>query len=400
MRRLRTTSTRRLLTILACAGVLVTSAAIAQAALTGSGPVPPPKALAAAIKDALGGPTPNGITARIKFTNNLLPAGSLPGRSSALISGADGRLWLAKDGRFRLELQSALGDAQITGDDKHVTVFDASSNTVYRVALPDTPAGAATHDPANENPTLAKIQDALDHLTKFWTVSGATPTSIAGQEAYSVRIAPKDDGGLLGAAEGAWDAVTGAPLRVAIYAQDGQDPVLALEATDISYDAVSDGDVATTPPAGAKVVDLNPQGGTPAQHDPTAHAGKDHVAVVSGVDAVRKQLDFALAAPDKIAGLPRQDARLIDVGDTKGALVTYGKGLGAIAVLQTKADGAKAASGGLADALPPINIDGTTGSELATALGTIVVFQRDGVSYVVAGSVPPVAAENAARGLR
>jgi hypothetical protein len=50
--------------------------------------------------------------------------------------------------------------------------------------------------------------------------------------------------------------------------------------------------------------------------------------------------------------------------------------------------------------LPEINIDGATGSELATALGTMVTFERDGISYVVAGSVPPVAAENAARGLK
>ena len=49
--------------------------------------------------------------------------------------------------------------------------------------------------------------------------------------------------------------------------------------------------------------------------------------------------------------------------------------------------------------LPRINIDGATGTELATPLGTVVTFNRDGVSYVVLGSVPPVAAENAARGL-
>jgi hypothetical protein len=47
-----------------------------------------------------------------------------------------------------------------------------------------------------------------------------------------------------------------------------------------------------------------------------------------------------------------------------------------------------------------VNIDGATGSELATALGTVVTFQSGGVQYVVAGSVPPVAAENAARGLK
>ena len=47
-----------------------------------------------------------------------------------------------------------------------------------------------------------------------------------------------------------------------------------------------------------------------------------------------------------------------------------------------------------------MNIDGATGSELATALGTLLTFQRDGVQYLVVGSVPPIAAENAARGLK
>ncbi len=50
--------------------------------------------------------------------------------------------------------------------------------------------------------------------------------------------------------------------------------------------------------------------------------------------------------------------------------------------------------------LPQVNIDGATGTELATPLGTLLTFHAGGISYVVAGSVPPVAAENAARGLR
>ncbi len=91
----------------------------------------------------------------------------------------------------------------------------------------------------------------------------------------------------------------------------------------------------------------------------------------------------------------------------KAALTVYGKGFGAIGVLQhkikpgdAKRQGAGGGRGERSLQLPEINIDGATGSELATALGTVVTFERDGVAYVVAGSVPPVAAENAARGLR
>ena len=401
MRRLRTTSTRRLLTVLALTAILATSAAVAGAALTGSGPVPAPKALALAIKDAISAPAPDGVTARITFTNNLLPSGSLPGASSALTSGGKGRLWLAKDGRLRLELQSASGDAQVTVDDEQVALFDAASNTVYRAKLPaeDAKPSSAQH----ENPTVAKIQSALDRLAKTWTTSGADPVNVAGQPAYEVRIAPKDDGGLLGAAKVAWDSVTGAPLRAAVYAQGQDSPVLELEATEISYGAVSDADVTAPAPQGAKVVDLSPSSESPAKgrgaHDARKHRER------ATVDEVAKQLDFTLAAPAKLAGLPRQGVHLVALDGGKGALVTYGKGLGAIVVFQTKPD-AKSKDAkpegprGRDNPLPQINIDGATGTEIATALGTVVTFERDGVKYVVAGSVPPLAAENAARGLR
>jgi hypothetical protein len=81
-----------------------------------------------------------------------------------------------------------------------------------------------------------------------------------------------------------------------------------------------------------------------------------------------------------------------------GALSVYGQGLGAILVLQSKASGKENPLRSLR--LPRIAVGSATGSELATALGTVLTFQRHGVSYVVAGSVPPLAAENAARGLR
>ena len=49
--------------------------------------------------------------------------------------------------------------------------------------------------------------------------------------------------------------------------------------------------------------------------------------------------------------------------------------------------------------LPKISINGATGQELDTALGTVLRFERGGVAYTVLGSVPPTAAEAAARAL-
>jgi outer membrane lipoprotein-sorting protein len=386
MRRLRTISSRRLAAIVAIVAALVAGAGIAQAALGGDGPKPDPKPLDQAIHDALNAKPVAGITARIEFTNGLLPSGSLPaGQGSPLAAGAKGRLWMTGDGRLRLELQSEAGDAQVVIGKDRFSVYDASSNTAYVGAIPEGGEKKQAHEP----PSLAQIQDSLSRVAQSWNLSGAEPTSVAGRPAYTVRIAPKDDGGLLGASEVAWDAVKGVPLRAAVYAQGKEDPVLELKATDISYGTVPASRVAADPPKGATVVDVDPEG----------HDAQGRPAKARGVHAVTERLGFPLAAPKTLAGLPRKQVRLADFGGEPAALVSYGEGLGGIVVLERKADPA-GGSGKGGFALPEINIDGATGTELATALGTLVTFERGGVSYSVVGSVPPQAAENAARGLR
>ena len=389
MRRLATLPARRLAAIAAAVVVVAAGGGIAQAALNGDAK-PKPKPLNAAIHDALTAPQVKGITARIQFTNHVLPSGAAGrGATTPLLSGAEGRLWLAQDGRVRLELQSDSGDAQIVSDGKTASVYDATSNTVYRATLPR----EDKQQHADAPPTMADIDRALGRVAQAWRLSGAQPTSTAGQPSYTVRISPKDDGGLLGAAELAWDAARGVPLRAAVYAQGESAPVLELAATDISYGAVSATDLRAAAPAGAKVVAVDLRDG--------GH-GPDHARVkgsdVQGPAAVAKRLGFPLAAPAELAGMPRKDVRLVSFGGEPAALATYGRGLGAILVLERKADPEQPGDRQLE--LPRVNINGATGTELATALGTVVTFERGGVSYVVAGSVPPVAAENAARGLK
>ena len=158
MKLLRTLSTSRLLLLaaLVCAlGVGVT--AVALAAGRGGGPVPQPKPLARALHDSIAAPAPSGITARIKFTNNLFPSGALGGPvGSALMSGASGRLWVTDDGRGRLELQADLGDVQVVWNKQQVTVFDASSNMVYRASLPQHSGSTGGQD-SGAAPAVAEI---------------------------------------------------------------------------------------------------------------------------------------------------------------------------------------------------------------------------------------------------
>jgi hypothetical protein len=162
-------------------------------------------------------------------------------------------------------------------------------------------------------------------------------------------------------------------------------------------------DFSITPPAGAKTVKVT----TPTHA--TAGANGMHAArtATRGAAAVAKALPFKLDAPKTLVGLPRRGVDMLNWGGRKAAVVTYGLNLGGVAVIETAAgaggsplghaSSSGSGSGGLN--LPTVSINGATGQELDTALGTMVRFTRGGISYIVIGSVPPAAADLAARGL-
>lgn len=396
MSALRSISTRRLLLICSLAlAVIGGGTAVALAATSGSGETPPPKPLAKAVEDALNAPEVPGISARIEFTNNLIDASSIQG-ADPILAGASGRLWAspADGGKLRLELQaeeSGGGDSQLLVEDRHFQLYDGSSETVYEGTLPEEQHGAEQDE--WEVPGLGKIETEIGKAEEHAEISGATPSNTAGQPSYTVRIAPKHDGGLLGGVELAWDASNGVPLRGAIYSSDSSSPVVQLEATDVAFEAIPESVFDVAPPAGAKVVNIDPEAELDGEH------GKPRQIV--GEQAVADAVDFELDAPDSLAGLPRNEVRAIAVDGKSAALVGYGEGLGGILVIEAKSEpGAAAdAAGSQEFELPKVQVNGVEGEELDTALGTVLRFSRDGVDYIVLGSVPPAAAEAAARAL-
>jgi len=362
--------------LLLCALVLAIGvSATALAFALGSGPTPPSKPLAQAIHDALGGTggeAVQGVSASITLTDHLLEGASLASgghagelTSNPLVTGASGRLWIAKDGDVRLELQSEKGDTQIIYDGHTLSLYDAATNTLYRYTPParEESASSGTSSPPDEGkphevPSVAKIEEAISHLSQHADVSGATPTDVAGQPTYTVRVASKEGGSLFGGVELSFDAVHGVPLRAAIYSSTTPAPVIELAATEVSYGPVAGSVFEINPPADAKVeeVSLPGSGGAPAS-PPSGHAAN------------------------------------------KPKITTYGHGPSTIAVLesQTKA-GAQTSSEPL-EGLPKVTINGTSASELRTELGTLLSFERSGVRYLLAGSVTPAAIEELARGL-
>ncbi len=363
--------------LLLLCGVLVAVGvgATALASALSVGPTPPPKPLADAVHDALTAPPVEGVSAQIQLTNHLLEGASLASgggeasqlTSSPLLSGASGRLWISKEGHVRLELQSEKGDTQVYYDGHTLSAYDASSNTLYRYTPPKEseseggwsgPSSGSDGSAHHEVPSVAKIEEALAHLSNHTDVSGATPTDVAGQAAYTVRVSPKEGGSLLAGAELSWDATNGVPLRAAVYSTESSAPVLELAATSISYGPVEPSVFEFTPPANAKVEEVVlPK---PGEHQGSSAPGGEH---------------------------------------EHPKVTTQGSGPGTIAVLEAKTKAGTSQTSSLPEGLQQVKINGVTASELPTELGTLLSFERDGVRYLVAGAVGPGAVEAVAKGL-
>jgi outer membrane lipoprotein-sorting protein len=357
-------------------GVSVTALALAL----GTGPTPPPEPLADAVHQALVTPPVEGVTARIQLTDHLLEGADLASgstgtagglSSSPLLNGGSGRLWIAKDGRARLELQSEQGDTQIYYDGHTVSMYDASSNTLYRYtpksqedassSSADATGGApATSvdkpNPHHEPPSVTKIEEAISHL-RHVDVSGATPTDVAGQAAYTVRVTPKEGGSLIAGAELSWDAVHGVPLRAAVYSTTSATPAIELAATEVSYGQVDGSVFDFKPPANAKVQEVV----LPGKEDGTSNTGAH---------------------------------------DEHPKIVAHGHGITSVAVIESKAKaGADESSSALSEGLQKVKIDGAQATELPTELGTVLSFERAGVGYMLVGAISPATIEAVAKGL-
>jgi outer membrane lipoprotein-sorting protein len=302
----------------------------------------------------------DGFSANVTLTNHLLEGANLAGggelASNPLLSGASGRLWIAKDGHARLELQAERGDTQVIYDGHTLSVYDAATNTLYRYTPKEDSAGSGTTESGDhEAPSVAKIEEGLSHLGEHANVSEATPANVGGQPAYTVRVSPKEGGSLFGGVELSFDAAHAVPLRAAVYSSTSSAPVIELAASNVAYGPADPSVFAFSPPADAKVEDISPPSAATPQEKPASDASR-----------------------------PK--------------LTTRGDGVSSIAVVEAPVKGAGNQSSSL-EGLPKVDVNGVKASELRTALGTILAFERSGVRYVVAGSVPPAAVEAIARGL-
>ena len=210
---LRTVSTRRLLALIVGLITAIAAGTAIAIAAAGTGPVPAKRPLADAIHTAIGARQVPGITARISFTNHLIASSNIQG-SDPILTGATGRLWLSNQSPAApgapVRQRRRPGRGQQRARSGSMTPRPTPSTRASSPAAASAPrSGTATPSPRSPNP--ARHQPASPPPEPV----GGDSSDVAGQAAYTVRVSPKHDGGLLGDTEIAWDAARGVPLRFA-----------------------------------------------------------------------------------------------------------------------------------------------------------------------------------------
>lgn len=133
--------------------------------------------------------------------------------------------------------------------------------------------------PAQMFDPSAAVNGALSAIDATTLVSLGPSTSVAGRDAYVLRVEPRTSETLIGRIEISIDAERHLPLRFAVYARGASKPALSLGYTSISFDPIDPSVYGFSPPAGATVIRPDPgllvgsrdQGDTGASEDPSEY---------------------------------------------------------------------------------------------------------------------------------
>jgi outer membrane lipoprotein-sorting protein len=237
-------------------------------------------------------------TARLGLPELPTAAGGGTSLQSLVTGSHTARVWYGTDRKARFSLVGDLAETDVVrnGDDVWVwssTTREAKHYTVkgHEGATDPSPAPGVATDPA----TAAKqALAAVDPSTKV-TVDGTG--YVADRPVYELLLEPRDARSLVGSVRLAVDSATSVPLRVQVFARDGQEPAFETGFTDVQFEQPAASVFSFTPPPGAKVT----EGSTPDMADKTDRTagrreapegarpavvgeGWTSVAVVKGVD--------------------------------------------------------------------------------------------------------------------
>jgi outer membrane lipoprotein-sorting protein len=318
-----------------------------------------------------------------------LPGQQNPSSPVSMLSGSHTiRLWLADPAHLRLALPVPLGETDVIRDGSTAWVWRSSSNSVQKIMLPAGGPGGAPASPAagaGATPTPLTPQQAVQRILTAvgptTSVTSGPTTTVAGQDAYQLVVAPKDSRSLVGRVVVQIDAQhPGVVLGVQLFARGAANPAFQTGFTSITFAAPPASTFAFTPPNGASVRTVTP-------HRQAMPAGAP--PAVSGAKVVGKGW---LA----VAVLPASVLSAIEHGNAAGALGQAAQS----AAGGPGSSGSVDAAGLLAALLrsaTPVSGDWGNGKLVTTSLVSILITSS---GHVLIGAVAPSVLYSAAARLR
>jgi len=320
-----------------------------------------------------------------------LPGQQDPSSPLSMLSGSHTiRLWYSDPAHFRLALPVPLGETDVIRNGGTGWVWQSRSNSVQRIMLPARPGGvhASPATGAGSMPTPLTPQQAAQQLLTAvgptTSVTSGPTTTVAGQDAYQLVVAPKDSRSLVGRVVVEVDAQhPGVVLGVQVFARGAASPAFQTGFTSITFAAPPASTFAFTPPNGASVHTVTP--GHPAgTGTPPAPP-----QAVSGATVVGKGW---LA----VAVLPASVLSAVQHGNAAGAL-----GQAARSAAGGPGPGGSVDAAGLLAALlksaTPVSGVWGSGKLVTTSLVSILITSN---GHVLIGAVAPSVLYSAAAQLR
>jgi outer membrane lipoprotein-sorting protein len=361
------------------AAVTAGSMATAAAASPALAPRTPTELLTALAQAGPPPPLTGTVSETADFGIPQLPGAQNPTSVLSLLSGTHTiQLAYGGPGHARLALPFPLGETDLIRNGSTAWIWQSSTDSVERILLPAHPAaqpGPAASRSPTESPLTPQqaARKALAAVGPTTSVTVGPTTTIAGEDAYQLVIAPRDSRSLVGKVVIAVDAQhPGVPLQVQIFARGAASPAFDTGYTQISFSPPPASTFDFTPPAGATVHTVTPPapqtGSTPAPQ-PSPPAGQSVVG--TGWLSVAVLPASALSGlSGNAAGALGQAAQSASAGPGAGS-----GGVDSAAVLAALLKSAKQVSG----------TSWGSGRLLQTSLVSVLITS----SHVFAGAVDP-----------
>ncbi len=209
------------------------------------------------------------LTGTVVETSSLglpaLPDTGNPTSLSSLLTGTHTiQLSYQDPTHYRVALPQSMSESDLIRNGSNGWLWESNKNTVTHMAIP---AHAAKAEPKRSAAPMTPQQAANQVLAKVGpttTVRVLSNTSVAGQAAYQLVLAPKSSSSLIGQVRIAVDGQNNVPLQVQVYAKGASSPAIQIGFTSVSFVKPAAANFAFSPPAGAKVVQQTPGTGTEA----------------------------------------------------------------------------------------------------------------------------------------